>query len=116
MSILPTLFVSHGAPTFALEPGEAGRQLRNAAENLPTPRAILIASPHWMSSRLLLTATAQPETIHDFGGFPEALYELRYPAAGAPEFARRAIELLDATGFPAGEAPQRGLDHGAGVP
>lgn len=116
MSILPTLFVSHGAPTFALEPGEAGRQLRKAAENLPTPRAILIASPHWMSSRLLLTTTAQPETIHDFGGFPEALYELRYPAPGAPDCARRAIELLDAAGFPAGEDPQRGLDHGAWVP
>ncbi|WP_332671221.1 DODA-type extradiol aromatic ring-opening family dioxygenase [Aromatoleum sp.] len=113
---MPTLFVSHGAPTFALEPGDAGRQLRTAAADLLTPRAILIASPHWMSNRLLLTTSANPETIHDFGGFPEALYELRYPAPGAPECARRAIELLDAAGFPADEEPTRGLDHGAWVP
>lgn len=116
MPALPTLFVSHGAPTFALEPGDAGRQLRELTAALPTPRAILIASPHWLSAEPSLTTTEHPETIHDFGGFPPALYELRYPVAGAPECARRAIELLDAAGFAAAEEPKRGLDHGAWVP
>jgi len=116
MPILPSLFVSHGAPTFALEPGDAGRQLHEFAVGLPTPRAILVASPHWISPVLSLTAAAHPETIHDFGGFPEALYELRYPAPGGPQWAARAIELLNAAGFAAREEPSRGLDHGAWVP
>jgi len=116
MSILPTLFVSHGAPTFALEPGQAGRELAALAHALPVPHAILIVSPHWMSPSLSLTCTAKPATIHDFGGFPQPLYALRYPAPGAPELAARAIALLAAAGLDARTEPKRGLDHGAWVP
>lgn len=116
MSTMPTLFVSHGAPTFALEPGEAGRELAALALALPTPRAILIASPHWMSPAVSLTASDRPETIHDFGGFPAPLYDLRYPAPGDPALAARAIVLLAAAGVDALADPRRGLDHGAWVP
>lgn len=116
MSTMPTLFVSHGAPTFALEPGEAGRELAALAQAIPTPRAILIASPHWMSPAVSLTTNSQPETIHDFGGFPAPLYDLRYPAPGDPALAARAIGLLAAAGVDAHADPRRGLDHGAWVP
>ena len=116
MSTMPTLFVSHGAPTFALEPGEAGRELAALAREIPAPRAILIASPHWMSPVVSLTASDRPETIHDFGGFPAPLYDLRYPAPGEPALAARAIELLAAAGVDAHADPRRGLDHGAWVP
>ncbi|MCC4117156.1 dioxygenase [Aromatoleum toluclasticum] len=116
MNTMPTLFVSHGAPTFALEPGEAGRELAALAQTIPTPRAILIASPHWMSPALGLTASARPETIHDFGGFPAPLYDLRYPAPGDPALAARAVGLLAAAGVDAQPDPRRGLDHGAWVP
>ncbi|NMG74929.1 DODA-type extradiol aromatic ring-opening family dioxygenase [Aromatoleum diolicum] len=116
MPILPTLFVSHGAPTFALEPGVAGHELAALARSLPVPRAILIVSPHWTSPALSLTSSAKPATIHDFGGFPEPLYELRYPAPGAPELAAHATALLAAAGLAAGTDAKRGLDHGAWVP
>ncbi|MCK9984053.1 MAG: 4,5-DOPA dioxygenase extradiol [Azoarcus sp.] len=116
MSTMPTLFVSHGAPTFALEPGEAGRELAALAQAIPQPRAILIASPHWMSPVVTLTASDRPETIHDFGGFPAPLYDLRYPAPGDPALAARAIGLLAAAGVDARPDPHRGLDHGAWVP
>jgi 4,5-DOPA dioxygenase extradiol len=116
MPTLPTLFISHGAPTFALEPGEAGRELAAFARDLPPPRAILIASPHWQTPTLSLTAAEKPETIHDFGGFPPPLYALRYPAPGAPEWVGRATALLAQAGFDARAEPRRGLDHGAWVP
>lgn len=116
MSTMPTLFVSHGAPTFALEPGEAGRELAALAQTIPTPRAILVASPHWMSPTVSLTTSKQPETIHDFGGFPAPLYDLRYPAPGDPELAAQAIELLAGAGIEAQPDARRGLDHGAWVP
>lgn len=116
MTTMPTLFVSHGAPTFALEPGEAGRELAALARTLPAPRAILVASPHWMTAGVSVTTSERPETIHDFGGFPRPLYDLRYPAPGAPELAERAISLLAAAGVDARAEPHRGLDHGAWVP
>lgn len=116
MTTMPALFISHGAPTFALEPGEAGRELALLASSLPVPRAILVASPHWMSPGLSLTTTVRPDTIHDFGGFPEPLYGLRYPAPGAPDVAAAAIRLLAAAGLEASPEPRRGLDHGAWVP
>jgi len=116
MSNLPALFISHGAPTFALEPGEAGRALATLARSLPVPRAILVASPHWTTPALALTGNLQPPTIHDFGGFPEPLYELRYAAPGAPDLAERTIGLLAEAGLDARAEPRRGLDHGAWVP
>ncbi len=116
MHTLPTLFVSHGAPTFALEPGLAGAGLAALGRRLPRPDAVLVVSPHWMTRQPQATLSLRPETIHDFGGFDPALYRLRYPAPGAHLAARRALELLQAAGLPATADAERGLDHGAWVP
>jgi 4,5-DOPA dioxygenase extradiol len=116
MSAQPTLFVSHGAPTFALEPGLAGRRLAELGRSLRRPAAVLVVSPHWMAPAPRVTVTAAPSTVHDFGGFDPALYEMSYPAAGHPTLARRAIELLRGAGWPAQPDERRGLDHGAWVP
>ncbi len=112
----PTLFVSHGAPTFAIEPGIAGARLAELGGALGRPRAVLVVSPHWMTRGVRVTVGQAPGTIHDFGGFPPALYALRYPAPGAPVIGLRALELLRDAGFEAAPDPVRGLDHGAWVP
>ena len=116
MTTLPSLFVSHGAPTFAAEPGLAGAQLRALGAALGKPRAVLVVSPHWMTRRVEVTAAKRPATVHDFGGFPRALYGITYPAPGAPEIAARAAEVLQAQGIAAALDADRGLDHGAWVP
>jgi 4,5-DOPA dioxygenase extradiol len=116
MNRMPSLFVSHGAPTFAIEPAQAGPLLRQLGRKLPKPRAVLVFSPHWMTSGVRVSSTARPETIHDFGGFPAELYAIQYPAPGSPEVAARAVALLGAAGWDAAADPQRGLDHGAWVP
>lgn len=113
---LPTLYVPHGAPTFALRPGAAGAALSARARQLPTPRAILVVSPHWDTAIPTVGYAERPETIHDFWGFPEALYALRYPATGCPEAARLVSTALQAAGLPVGADATRGLDHGAWVP
>ncbi len=114
--ILPSVFVSHGAPTLALEPGDTGDFLRQLGTALPRPKAILCVSAHWTTGDPAVSTAAQPETIHDFGGFPEALYRIAYSAPGAPELAARVNTLLDAAGISNGSDPGRGLDHGAWVP
>ncbi len=116
MSTQPALFLSHGSPMMALEDGRARRFLASYAGALERPSAILIASAHWETATPRLTASAAPPTIHDFGGFPEALYRLRYPAPGDPALAQRAAALLRDAGFEAALDPQRGLDHGAWIP
>jgi 4,5-DOPA dioxygenase extradiol len=116
MTALPSIFVSHGAPTFAIEPGVAGAQLRALGRALGKPTAILVVSPHWMTRGVQITATDQPETVHDFGGFPRALYGIQYPAPGSPQFAARVREVLHAGGISASLDAHRGLDHGAWVP
>lgn len=113
---LPTLFISHGSPMHALQAGRAGAAWAALGRDLPRPRAVLIASAHWESEWPMVTTSTRPETIHDFGGFPPALYELRYPAPGAPEVAQRAIDLLRTAGMAANGNGCRGLDHGAWVP
>jgi len=116
MTRLPTLFISHGAPTFAIDPGIAGPALTALGKTLPRPKAVLVVSPHWMTREPRVATSAAPKTVHDFGGFPAALYELQYPAPGAPEVAQRAIEVLRSAGWAAEADPQWGLDHGAWVP
>ncbi len=116
MTRLPTLFVSHGAPTFALDPGRLGPQLTALGQALPRPAAVLVVSPHWITSQVRVGTSAAPETIHDFGGFPRPLYEIQYPAPGAPAMAERAAQLLQDAGWATQGEPQRGLDHGAWVP
>ena len=116
MKRMPSIFVSHGAPTFALEPGAAGATLAALGRTLPRPRAIVVVSPHWMTRGLAVTAAALPATIHDFGGFPRALYALRYAAPGDPALARDIAGRLSADGEQAMLDGTRGLDHGAWVP
>jgi 4,5-DOPA dioxygenase extradiol len=116
MTRMPTLFISHGAPTYALAPGVAGAQLAAIGASIPRPKAVLVVSPHWTTREVQVGVSHLPQTIHDFGGFDPALYEIRYPAAGHPETAVRVCELLRAAGWNATPEARRGLDHGAWVP
>lgn len=112
----PVLFVSHGAPTLISENGPTCGFLRDLGSTQTRPSAVLAVSAHWETERPTLSASAQPETIHDFYGFPDALYRMRYDAPGAPQVAARAASLLDAGGIPSAIDRVRGLDHGAWVP
>ncbi|MDR3412013.1 MAG: class III extradiol ring-cleavage dioxygenase [Formivibrio sp.] len=116
MTTLPGLFVSHGSPMLALDAGRTGQAWQQLAAKLPRPRAILMLSAHWSTRQPVVSASHAPETIHDFGGFPPALYTLQYPAPGAPWLAEKVSALLDAASLPASSHPDRGLDHGAWVP
>lgn len=115
--MLPTLFLSHGSPDIAVAETPATAFLRDLAASLPRPRAIVVASAHFEATgRVLVTGDAQPETIHDFGGFAPELYAMRYPAPGDPALAQEIAEGLAAAGLAAGVATGRGFDHGAWVP
>lgn len=119
MPRLPVLFVSHGSPLFALQPGSAGPALHAwAQDHAPATqlRGIVLMSPHWMTRGIGVMASPHPETWHDFGGFPPALYELQYPAVGAPALAEQVLALLQEADLPAGADPQRPFDHGCWVP
>jgi 4,5-DOPA dioxygenase extradiol len=116
MKRYPTLFVSHGSPMFAVEPGEAGPLLSDLARRLPRPQAVLVVSPHWTTQGIAVSSAAFPATLHDFGGFPGELYHIEYPAPGHPAMAHAAAELLEAAGHRVTLDPARGLDHGAWVP
>ncbi len=114
--MLPTLFLSHGAPTLPLMESPATSFLRGLGATLERPSAIVVASAHWETHQPEVTAVAVNDTIHDFYGFPKALYELTYPAPGDPALAERALGLLAEAGLPATLDTRRGLDHGAWVP
>jgi 4,5-DOPA dioxygenase extradiol len=116
MNQAPVFFISHGAPTFALEPGLLGPQLQKRGARLADVKAVLVVSPHWQTRDVKVTTTQKPETVHDFGGFPAELYTLQYPAPGQPALANAAAQLLTDAGFATGLDAQRGLDHGAWVP
>jgi len=116
MASLPSVFISHGSPMHALDPGAAGEAWRSLGRRLPKPRAVVIASAHWETNLPMLTGAAKPQTIHDFSGFPEPLYRLRYTAPGAPAVAQRALQLLKEQGLTAAIDGCRGLDHGAWAP
>lgn len=116
MATAPSLFISHGSPMFALEPGLLGPNLRAVGESLTDITAVLVVSPHWQTRGVRVGSSAAPETIHDFGGFPAPLYQLQYPAPGAPAVAQDAARLLSDAGFEAALDERRGLDHGAWVP
>ncbi len=113
---LPSLFLSHGSPMLAVEPGRTGPLLHTIGEVLPRPKAIVIMSPHWATQTPRVGNLPKQRVIHDFGGFPQALYELDYPAAGAPELAERVIDLLREAQLNAQTDADWGLDHGAWVP
>jgi 4,5-DOPA dioxygenase extradiol len=116
MARIPTLFVSHGSPLLAVVDSAARRFLIDLGPRLPAPTSVVVISAHYDTRTTEVTAAAQPETIHDFGGFPDELYRLRYPAPGDPELARDIAARLSAAGVPAQIEPNRGLDHGAWIP
>jgi 4,5-DOPA dioxygenase extradiol len=117
MDKLPALFVSHGAPDLPIRVGAVTEFLKGLSQQLPQkPKAILVISAHWNSAQPIVSLATQPKTIYDFSGFPEALYQLRYPAPGAPELGDRVMALLHEAGFSCQAHPSRGLDHGAWTP
>lgn len=113
----PVLFVSHGAPTVALEPEGFGAALARFARSFPRPAAVVAVSAHWTAGREVgIASAARHRIVHDFGGFPEPLYGLRWPAPGDPALAARAAALLEAKGFRTRLDPLRPLDHGVWIP
>ncbi|MBO9539044.1 dioxygenase [bacterium] len=116
MARLPALFVSHGAPTLAIEPMPARAFLSGLGERLGKPKAILAVSAHWETIVPTLSLAVKPQTIYDFGRYPEELFRMTYPAPGAPALAERIAEAIGAAGLPSALHPSRGLDHGAWIP
>ncbi|HEX3484482.1 MAG TPA: class III extradiol ring-cleavage dioxygenase [Micropepsaceae bacterium] len=114
--MLPTLFISHGAPTLPLDDCPARDFLKSLGAKLPRPRAVLAISAHWDNATPTVNRVAVNETIHDFYGFPDALYRMQYPAPGSGALAGRTLELLAHAGFATATDKTRGLDHGAWVP
>ncbi|KOF53425.1 aromatic ring-opening dioxygenase LigB [Achromobacter sp. DMS1] len=113
----PTLFVSHGSPMLAVEPGRTGPALAGwSRAQGRKPAAILVVSPHWMGQGLALSTRGEQVAWHDFGGFPPELYTLQYAAPGSPGLAGRVRDLLAQQGLRADFDPRRPLDHGAWVP
>jgi 4,5-DOPA dioxygenase extradiol len=113
---MPGLFLSHGSPTLPLTDTPARSFLSEVSGTLARPKAILVISAHWETSVPTISAVDRNDTIHDFRGFPQPLYELRYPAPGSPAVAARSADLLRASGIDCRIDQSRGLDHGAWVP
>jgi 4,5-DOPA dioxygenase extradiol len=109
---MPSIFVAHGSPMNAIEDNDFTRALKHWGQEIGRPAAILVVSAHWLTpNETKVAVQIKPETIHDFGGFPKALFDMQYPAAGSPEFANQAIHALVAQG--AKPSTDWGLDHGA---
>lgn len=108
---MPVLFLGHGSPMNAIELNEFSKGWRNIGETLPVPKAVLCISAHWETRGTYVTAMERPRTIHDFGGFPQALYDVQYPAPGSPDLAESVRDQI--TDVQIGLDESWGLDHGA---
>jgi 4,5-DOPA dioxygenase extradiol len=108
---MPVLFLGHGSPMNAIEENQFVEGFRNIAKTLPTPNAILCISAHWFTNGTKVTAMEMPKTIHDFGEFPQSLFDVQYPAKGSPILANETKELLLPTAVELDD--KWGLDHGA---
>ncbi len=108
---MPILFLGHGSPMNAIEENEFVQGFRNVAKEIPIPKAILCISAHWETNGTFVTAMNHPKTIHDFGGFPQTLFDVQYPAPGSPELAHETKKLITKTNV--GLDQSWGLDHGA---
>ncbi|MGI9141763.1 MAG: DODA-type extradiol aromatic ring-opening family dioxygenase, partial [Fluviibacter sp.] len=106
---LPTLFVPHGAPTFALRPGAAGAALVTLAQQLERPKAIIVVSPHWETTEPTVGSATDLETLYDFGGFPDELYKLKYPTHSNPALAQQVADCLKTAGYAPRIDAHRGL-------
>jgi 4,5-DOPA dioxygenase extradiol len=112
-NLMPALFVGHGNPMNAIEETVYAAAWRGVAADIPRPKAILCISAHWETEGTFATAMPEPKTIHDFYGFPDALYQVEYPASGSPELAERVRQLVTSTAVRLDDAYTWGLDHGA---
>ncbi|HXT00892.1 MAG TPA: 4,5-DOPA dioxygenase extradiol [Elusimicrobiota bacterium] len=110
-SRMPVLFLGHGSPMNAIEDNDFTRALKKLGARLPRPKAVLCVSAHWLTEGSVIGGMERPRTIHDFGGFPDALYGIRYPAPGSPSLAARVRGLLGAEASV--DDGEWGLDHGA---
>jgi 4,5-DOPA dioxygenase extradiol len=107
---LPVLFIGHGSPMNGIEDNEFSRTWAKFGKEIPKPKAVLVISAHWLTNGTHITAMENPKTIHDFGGFPQALFDVQYPAKGSPELAKTTSELITSTHI--GLDHDWGLDHG----
>lgn len=107
---MPVLFIGHGSPMNAIEDNEFSKRWGQMGKEIPTPKAVVVVSAHWLTKGTMVTAMPNPKTIHDFGGFPQALFDIQYPAPGSPELATEIQKLIT---NPAVELDHDwGLDHG----
>jgi len=106
----PVLFIGHGSPMNGIEDNSFSRQWKKHVEHLPVPKAVLVISAHWLTNGTHITAMDFPHTIHDFGGFPQALFDVQYPAPGSPKIAQETKDLIHSTTV--GLDHEWGLDHG----
>lgn len=113
---IPSIFISHGAPTIALENRGAVEVWSQLGKILPRPKNILVVSAHWTTPYPELMGAEKPETVHDFYGFPKPLYQIKYPAPGCPELAHKLRTLFVGMGGKAHINPYQGFDHGAWIP
>lgn len=110
-TLMPVLFIGHGSPMNGIEDNEFSRTWKEMAKNIPTPAAVLVISAHWLSKGTRITAMDFPRTIHDFGGFPDELFKVQYPAPGNPALAKETASLFTTTHVELDH--DWGLDHGA---
>lgn len=108
--LMPTLFIGHGSPMNGIEHNEFSQSWADLAKHIPVPKAVLVVSAHWYTRGTFVTATDFPSTIHDFGGFPQALFDVQYPAPGDAKLAAEIPSLIHST--PVGLDHDWGLDHG----
>ena len=113
--MIPSLFIAHGAPLLAIEDNEYTQFLEDLGRTLPRPKAIVMFSAHWVSPIQMVGQVDEYSTIYDFGGFPEALYRIQYPAKGSEQLAKEIEDLFSENGVSYEVDTSRGLDHGAWV-
>ena len=110
-ALMPVLFMGHGSPMNGIKINEFSSKWRTVAQNIPIPQTVLVVSAHWFTRGTKFTAMDWPPTIHDFGGFPQALFETQYPAPGNPQLAKETADLVKSTAIVLDH--DWGLDHGA---
>jgi 4,5-DOPA dioxygenase extradiol len=121
MAQFPALFISHGSPTILFDPTPSHHFLKSLGKQLEAdlgmrPKAIVVATAHWETKEVSVSGVAKPDTIHDFFGFPQALFDAQYPAPGEPALAETVAESLRQAGIPVTVNAKRGLDHGTWIP